>query len=1041
MPADTQFSKVLRKYTDLSPLSYAELARRAGLPNKTTISNWLNGAVKRPRHWKDIVQLAQALNLDSMELDELLRAASLPSLLAISKAADSEEDVALLAPFIDDLNYSLQNALFRVTEPEPQLIIGRKQAIDEMTQSLIQTAGTCITHGMGGVGKTLLAAHIAYSLRPNFPEGVLWINVAGQNPIGDAYQFIASTYKISPSSWQNEKDLKAQIWELLEEKRVLLIFDGLQREEHLEKLLPPNSKCSILVTTQINHFSQSYGKQISLSPFTERDCEELFASVLGKVRTEENIQSIHTIARLVGRLPLAIHIVASYLLKNQFVTIREYAEELEDEQNRLQILSEDSGKIDYEIEACFEMSFKQLPKSAKDLFPKLAIFAGTTFSQKAIQVIGPKRGFTRALGELITYSLLEEAKPHLNLDRGGETSGEGQQKRFQLNPMLRLFAQQKLQPEKANRPYRLQLKQDLSENFNEAELIGLCFDLGIDYENLAGNIKDLKIIELLKYVERNDLVQALQSRVLELRPFLYQPELEKDIIQTLQHRTSQYFTQLVHENKAGDFSLLDIDQENILYSVQWAANNHEWDLLIDGLQALTFVNLGLLGYLDAAGLWRQALKQLQKAITNIADDEPTLTQAILLFKAGAFEAKLAEFTRAKKYLEQALNMIQAIPEENRESVLLTAYIYDTLAQCEMQRDQALAIEYALKAQNCLNKNILPANDPERGYFWIRHSSILGISGQLSEAKAVIAKGLPLLPKHPLSLAHVLGYLAQGGIFFSTDHPAEAIAAWEKGVEAANKLGDIRRKAMLSQNIAVQSSKNGDFNKAENFFRQAQEIYKRVGDTVGVIDIWLNYGHDCMVRGQDLQAYKLLQQALKSSLNKGGYRLAVIALLNLARLALMQEKADEAARFIDQAASFITEHRFPFYSAELHRLKAHHAIICHEFAAADSQLEQAMAIVEDQEEAGIIWQMKGTLAFQQEKWEEAKEAYNISIEKTAASSKFEWTTSVHLLGETYLAEGKDIETGKRYLIQARENFSEMNIKQKVVEIATQLAPLE
>src|SRR5690606_26259375 len=102
-------------------------------------------------------------------------------------------------------------------------------------------------------------------------------------------------------------------------------------------------------------------------------------------------------------------------------------------------------------------------------------------------------------------------------------------------------------------------------------------------------------------------------------------------------------------------------------------------------------------------------------------------------------------------------------------------------------------------------------------------------------------------------------------------------------------GDVRRKAMISQNIAVQSSKSGEFNKAETFFRQAQDIYIRVGDTVGVIDIWLNYGHDCMVRGQDLQAYKLLQKGLKLAMEKGRNRLAVVALLNLSRLLLLQEK--------------------------------------------------------------------------------------------------------------------------------------------------------
>ena len=46
------------------------------------------------------------------------------------------------------------------------------------------------------------------------------------------------------------------------------------------------------------------------------------------------------------------------------------------------------------------------------------------------------------------------------------------------------------------------LRQILAERFNEGELRTLCFDLGIDYENLPGQGKADKARELVAYFQR-----------------------------------------------------------------------------------------------------------------------------------------------------------------------------------------------------------------------------------------------------------------------------------------------------------------------------------------------------------------------------------------------------------------------------------------------------------------------------------------------------------------------------------------------------------
>jgi hypothetical protein len=61
------------------------------------------------------------------------------------------------------------------------------------------------------------------------------------------------------------------------------------------------------------------------------------------------------------------------------------------------------------------------------------------------------------------------------------------------------------------------LRQILTDRFNSEELQTLCFELGIEYENLGGQGKAGKARELIGYVERRDLIIELISAGEKLR--------------------------------------------------------------------------------------------------------------------------------------------------------------------------------------------------------------------------------------------------------------------------------------------------------------------------------------------------------------------------------------------------------------------------------------------------------------------------------------------------------------------------------------------
>ncbi|MCP4426510.1 MAG: response regulator [Chloroflexi bacterium] len=67
----------------------------------------------------------------------------------------------------------------------------------------------------------------------------------------------------------------------------------------------------------------------------------------------------------------------------------------------------------------------------------------------------------------------------------------------------------------------------LVDHFDIGELKALAFDLDIDFENISGQNKNERIIELILYCERNQCLQELLSLCREIRPKVIWPDISK----------------------------------------------------------------------------------------------------------------------------------------------------------------------------------------------------------------------------------------------------------------------------------------------------------------------------------------------------------------------------------------------------------------------------------------------------------------------------------------------------------------------------------
>src|SRR5690606_1190842 len=123
------------------------------------------------------------------------------------------------------LRESLQRAPFQAISDIPHFV-GRRALRDELIAALLRPYHQMIysLEGMGGTGKTALAVHLAYKLRPGLPGGVLWARVDTADPMSVLAAF-AGAYKEDVSQYRDIESRSQVVRDILADKRALMVLD------------------------------------------------------------------------------------------------------------------------------------------------------------------------------------------------------------------------------------------------------------------------------------------------------------------------------------------------------------------------------------------------------------------------------------------------------------------------------------------------------------------------------------------------------------------------------------------------------------------------------------------------------------------------------------------------------------------------------------------------------------------------------------------------------------------------------------------------
>lgn len=205
----------------------------------------------------------------------------------------------------------------------PDVYLNRLSPLARLRELLLGavpvTVVTAVIHGMGGLGKTVLARAACDDplLRDAFPDGILWATV-GQNPRSDGshprIQEIQSNWITilggNSSAASNETRGKVELQRLLEDRAMLLVLDDVWDRQDIEFLLIKTQRCRILITTR----DRTIVEQAAVLPLDVMSLEEsrelLRTSSHGKIQDGALADAI---AEHLGYLPLALDIVARLL--------------------------------------------------------------------------------------------------------------------------------------------------------------------------------------------------------------------------------------------------------------------------------------------------------------------------------------------------------------------------------------------------------------------------------------------------------------------------------------------------------------------------------------------------------------------------------------------------------------------------------------------------------------------------------------------------------------------------------------------------------
>jgi tetratricopeptide (TPR) repeat protein len=302
--------------------------------------------------------------------------------------------------FLPAQQQPLENRALHQLSAPPSDFTGRAAELQAMRANLQRGVTISGVQGLGGVGKTARALKLAAEINDRYAAAQFYLDLKGASaqPLSaaEALSHVIRAYHLTARLPETVEQLQPLYLSVLQEavqhgQGVLLLFDNAASRAQVEPLMPP-AGCVLLVTSR-QHLTLPGMFEQNLEALPPEDARALLLRLCARLGAEAD-----ELAKLCGRLPLALRVAGSFLRERRDYPVGKYLERLR--AARLQQLPE--------VAASLGFSYELLPPAQQARWRALAVFPNTFDLAAAAAVWETEEDAAQeALSELTAYSLLD----------------------------------------------------------------------------------------------------------------------------------------------------------------------------------------------------------------------------------------------------------------------------------------------------------------------------------------------------------------------------------------------------------------------------------------------------------------------------------------------------------------------------------------------------------------------------------------------------------------------------------------------------------
>lgn len=872
--------------------------------------------------------------------------------------------------------------------PPPEYFVGRLDDLEWVLRRVREGRTTAITalNGLGGIGKTTLAAVAVHTLREEnaFPDGIAVILCIGLTDAIDVLRRVLARF--DPQRRQPESNDPAMLNEvasrLLRGKRALVVLDNVEPGLDITKVIAPlkSAGATLLLTSRQALARAAIPVEASrlLELLPSEDALELFARALGYSGAEslssKERQAARRIVTVLDRHTLAVRLAGAYAADLK-LDLEVFARNLE--QDPLDVPQDEMPRA---MALVFSQSTEALSPDAQRLFAALAAFATPAFSRNAALALAKSLGL--ALPKQSVDLLVLRALVQASVDENMPV--ESDRERLRLHPLLRALAAENFQ---------LWTEEDRDRAHHAIALYYVNYFNRTTDRGLS--VDEANIIGALEWAHRHAQDELVATLCAGMQSFwLYR----------LRMSATQIFLPWGVTAAA---------------SIAAQTNKRE-DRLRAADLALTYGQmLRYIGQVD------EAEKVLEENLAVRREVEDQRGEEEVLSALGQLYRRSGRTALAEQYFLQALAILQDV--SNRRSEGLVRLRMARIARRQGRQEEAKryidqALEIDRETQNTREEALAVV---VLGQFAHDH-------GQLEDAESLYRQALALARdvKDPLSETIALNWL--GRLAQDRGRLEDAEQCYQQSLtvvrEVRNRLGESVLLVLWGQLAQAR----GQIPAAKHYYEESLAIALEVHDRRGEGTALLCLGQLAQARGERTQAKDYYEQSLAIAREVLDRRIEGIDLALLGMLAQAQGNMEEAKRCYEQGLAIAREVQDQYSEGRILGLLGTLVEAQGMSGEAEAYYQQSLGIaqrVHDRRGEGLAYSHLGQMSARREKEEDAEQFFRRALDLLREQDMLTYPEVALLFGAFLVRQGNRLEEGYAFITESVQLSAQMELPSK------------